>query len=92
MRLTSKEFSDRYKISVSYLSRIENGNTPVNLKTLLQCCNAYITDIHGCENYNIDYERIMNMQFNVFASTLTSSEQRMMLRILKHIEAIKKEG
>lgn len=85
MRLTPKEVFRQFGIPLNYVSKIEKGNTPISLKLLVRCCNAFMTDIRGCEQYDTEYERILEKQFKLYAQSLNQNEQRLMLRIMTHI-------
>lgn len=85
MRLTPKDVFSQFEIPISYVTKIEKGNTVISLKLLTQCCNAYMTDIRGCECFDTEYERILEKQFRYYIHSLNQNEQRLMLRIITHI-------
>ena len=84
--MTQEELADKLDVSVAFLSRVERGNSQVNLKrineisNLLDVTESYILD--GTSNNN---DRYLNKEFADILQKLSPEKQKMVYKIARVI-------
>lgn len=84
--LTQEELCEQIDISIAFLSRVERGNSHINLKRLTQICGilevseGYI--LNGASNEQDNY---LNKEFAELLSQCTPEKQKMIYKVVKAI-------
>ena len=84
--LTQEELSEKIDISVAFLSRVERGNSHVNLKRLNQICNILdVTEgylLNGASSNSATY---LNKEFSELLQGCTPEKQKLIYKVAKAI-------
>ena len=84
--LTQEELADQIDISVAFLSRVERGNSHINLKRLNQICGlldvseGYI--LNGASNNSKNY---LEHEFAEFLKKVSPKKQKLIYNVAKAI-------
>lgn len=84
--LTQEDLSEKLDISVAFLSRVERGNSHINLKRLNQLCNlldvseGYI--LNGASSNSTNY---LNKEFSELLKKCPPEKQRLIYNVAKTI-------
>lgn len=90
-KMTQEELSEKLDVSIAFLSRIERGNSQVNLKRLVQICE--ILEVSPGEILNGVSSKSSQYLDSEFASLLKdcSSEQQKLIYDIAKVVAKKEE-
>lgn len=90
-KMTQEELAEKLDVSIAFLSRIERGNSQVNLKRLVQICE--ILEVSPGEILNGVSSKSSQYLDNEFASLLKdcSSEQQKLIYDIAKVVAKKEE-
>lgn len=83
---TQEDLAEKIDISVAFLSRVERGNSHINLKRLDQICNlldvseAYI--LNGASNNSQNY---LDKEFSELLKKCSPEKQKMIYNVAKTI-------
>ena len=84
--MTQEDLADKIDISVAFLSRVERGNSHINLKRLSQLCDilgvseGYI--LNGASNTSQEY---LSLEFNSILENVSPQKQKLIYKIAKVI-------
>ena len=85
-KLTQENLSEQLGISVAFLSKVERGNSHVNLKRLSQICDILgVTDgyiLNGSSSTSQDY---LSSEFNDILAKASPEKQKLIYKIAKVI-------
>lgn len=83
---TQEDLAEKLDISVAFLSRVERGNSHINLKRLNQICNLLdVTEsymLEGTSNNSKDY---LDKEFAELLKKCSPEKQRMIYNVAKTI-------
>ena len=85
-QMTQEKLAERLDVSIAFLSRIERGNSHVNLKRLSQICEilgvseGYI--LNGASSNSSNY---LTSEFNDILSSVSPEKQKLIYKIAKVI-------
>lgn len=85
-KLTQEDLAEQVDISVAFLSRVERGNSHINLKRLNQLCalldvsEGYI--LNGTSSDSTEY---LNKEFNELLKKCSPEKQKMIYNVAKAI-------
>ncbi len=90
-KMTQEELAEKLDVSIAFLSRIERGNSQVNLKRLVQICE--ILEVSPGEILNGVSSKSSHYLDNEFSSLLKdcSSEQQKLIYDIAKVVAKKEE-
>ncbi len=84
--ITQEELADKLDLSVTYISRVENGNSHINLNRLSQVCNVLEisegTLLNGVYNKSENY---LNKEFADLLKNTTPKKQKLIYEMAKTI-------
>ena len=78
--LTQEDLAEQIDISVAFLSRVERGNSHINLKRLLDVSEGYI--LNGASSNSTNY---LDKEFSELLKGCSSEKQRLIYDIAKVI-------
>lgn len=84
--LTQEDLAEQIDISVAFLSRVERGNSHINLKRLNQLCRlldvseGYI--LNGASSNSTNY---LSSEFNEILNSVSPEKQKLIYKIAKVI-------
>ena len=85
-KMTQERLAEKLDVSIAFLSRIERGNSHVNLKRLSQICEilgvseGYI--LHGASSNSENY---LTSEFNDILNSVSPEKQKLIYKIAKVI-------
>lgn len=85
-KMTQENLAEKLDVSIAFLSRIERGNSHINLKRLSQICEilgvseGYI--LNGTSNSSENY---LTSEFNNILSSVSPEKQKLIYKIAKVI-------
>ena len=85
-KMTQEKLAEKLDVSIAFLSRIERGNSHVNLKRLTQICEilgvseGYI--LNGASKNSKNY---LTSEFNDILNNVSSDKQKLIYKIAKVI-------
>lgn len=83
---TQDELSEKIDVSVAFLSRVERGNSHINLKRLNQLCNLLdVSEGYILNGAASDSENYLTKEFNDLLRNCTADKQRLIYKIAKII-------
>lgn len=84
--MTQEKLAEQIGVSIAFLSRIERGNSQVNIKRLSQICKILdLTEgeiLNGSSNESSSY---LNDEFSKLLSTCSSEQQKLIYEVAKVI-------
>lgn len=84
--MTQEKLAEQIGVSIAFLSRIERGNSQVNIKRLSQICKILdLTEgeiLNGSSNESNSY---LNDEFSKLLSTCSSKQQKLIYEVAKVI-------
>lgn len=84
--MTQEELADQIDISVAFLSRVERGNSHINLKRLNQVCNILeISEGDLLNGVSSTSENYLNKEFTDLMKSISPEKQRLIYKIAKII-------
>ena len=84
--LTQEQLAEQIDVSIAFLSRIERGNSQINLKRLSQVCEilgvseGYI--LNGASSNSTNY---LSSEFNEILNSVSPEKQKLIYKIAKVI-------
>ena len=84
--MTQEDLAEELDISVAFLSRVERGNSHINLKRLTQVCNlldvseGYI--LNGVSNKSVNY---LDKEFSELLKSCSPEKQRLIYNVAQVI-------
>ena len=84
--MTQEDLAEELDISVAFLSRVERGNSHINLKRLTQVCNlldvseGYI--LNGVSNTSVNY---LDKEFSELLKSCSPEKQRLIYNVAQVI-------
>lgn len=83
---TQDELSEKIDVSVAFLSRVERGNSHINLKRLHQLCNLLdVSEGYILNGASSDSENYLTKEFNELLKSCSADKQRLIYKIAKII-------
>ena len=83
---TQEELSEKIDVSVAFLSRVERGNSHINLKRLTQICNLLeVSEGYILSGASSDSENYLSKEFSDLLSSCPAHKQRLIYKIAKII-------
>lgn len=84
--MTQEKLAEQIGVSIAFLSRIERGNSQVNIKRLSQICKILdLTEgeiLNGSSNESNSY---LNAEFTKLLSSCSSEQQKLIYEVAKVI-------
>lgn len=84
--LTQQELAEKLNLSIAYVSRVERGNSHINLKRLTEVCSVLgISEgeiLTGVSNDNSNY---LSLEFNDILSKCSPEKQKLIYKLSKLI-------
>lgn len=84
--MTQEKLAEQIGVSIAFLSRIERGNSQVNIKRLSQICKILdLTEgeiLNGSSNESNSY---LNVEFAKLLSSCSSEQQKLIYEVAKVI-------
>lgn len=83
---TQEELSEKIDVSVAFLSRVERGNSHINLKRLTQICNLLdVSEGYILSGTSSDSENYLSKEFFDLLKSCPAHKQRLIYKIAKII-------
>ena len=84
--LTQEDLAEKLDVSVAFLSRIERGNTHINLKRLTQICDILeITEGQILNGSSGNSKNYLNSEFNELFKNSSPKQQKLIYEIAQII-------
>ena len=84
--LTQEDLAEKIDISVAFLSRVERGNSHINLKRLHQVCNLLdVSEGYILNGASSDSTNYLTKEFNDLIQSCTADKQRLIYKVAKVI-------
>ena len=84
--LTQEDLSEQIDISVAFLSRVERGNSHINLKRLSQICSILeVSEGYILSGSYSDSQNYLNKEFSDLLKTCSPEKQKLIYNIAKII-------
>lgn len=84
--LTQEELSEQIDISVAFLSRVERGNSRINLKRLNQICKILdVSEGYVLNGASSDSENYLEKEFAELLKKCTPEKQKLIYNVAKAI-------
>ena len=88
--LTQEQLAEKIDVSIAFLSRIERGNSQINLKRLSQMSIALNVPIEKILNgTTMENENYLNKEFQELLDKCSKDKQRLIYNIAKIVSGIK---
>ena len=88
--LTQEDLSEQIDISVAFLSRVERGNSHINLKRLSQICSILeVSEGYILSGSYSDSENYLNKEFSDLLKVCSPDKQKLIYNIAKIIAETK---
>lgn len=85
-KLTQERLAERLDVSVAFLSRIERGNSHINLKRLSQICSLLgVTEGYILNGASSTSQNYLNEDFANLLKDCSSEKQKLIYKIAKTI-------
>lgn len=85
-KITQQEVAEKLNLSVAYVSRVERGNSHINLKRLTEFCSLLnISEgeiLNGVSNLNNNY---LSAEFNDILNKCSPDKQKLIYKVSKLI-------
>ncbi len=83
---TQDELSEKLDVSVAFLSRVERGNSHINLKRLHQVCNLLdVSEGYILNGASSDSTNYLTKEFNDLIQSCSADKQRLIYKVAKVI-------
>ena len=84
--MTQEELADKIDVSVTFLSRVERGNSQINLKRLNELCDFLdISEGYVLDGTSSNSDMYLKKEFNDILKKLSPEKQRLVYRIAQVI-------
>ncbi len=84
--LTQEELAERIDVSVAFLSRVERGNSHINLKRLNQLCNLLdVTEGYVLNGASSNSKAYLNKEFSELIKKCSPEKQKLIYNVAKTI-------
>ena len=84
--LTQEDLAEKIDISVAFLSRVERGNSHINLKRLNQLCGLLdVTEGYVLNGASSNSKNYLNKEFAELMRCCTPDKQRLIYNVAKAI-------
>ena len=84
--MTQEELADSIDVSVAFLSRVERGNSHVNLKRLSQLCNVLgISEGFLLNGASSTSEHYLDKEFTQLIKSVSPEKQKLIYNVAKTI-------
>ena len=84
--MTQEDLADQIDISVAFLSRVERGNSHINLKRLNQICNLLdVSEGYLLNGASSDSENYLNKEFTDLIKSVPPAKQKLIYNVAKII-------
>ena len=84
--LTQEELSEKLDVSVAFLSRIERGNSHINLKRLTQICSILdVSEGYILSGSSSNSDSYLKKEFSDLLKSCSADKQRLIYKIAKII-------
>ena len=84
--MTQEDLADKIDISVAFLSRVERGNSHINLKRLNQLCNLLdVSEGYLLNGASSNSENYLDKEFNELLKSVSPEKQKLIYNIAKVI-------
>ncbi len=85
-KLTQEDLAEEMDVSVAFLSRVERGKSPINLKRLTQLCTLLdISEGYILSGTANDSESYLSNEFKAILDSCSPSKQKLIYDIAKVI-------
>ena len=86
MNMTQEDLAEKLDVSIAFLSRIERGNSHINLKRLTQICEILgVTEGSILNGASSNSENYLTSEFNNLLNNVSSEKQKLIYKIAKVI-------
>ena len=90
--MTQEDLADKIDISVAFLSRVERGNSHINLKRLNQLCDLLdVSEGYLLNGASSSSENYLDKEFTDLIKSVTPETQKMIYNVAKAIVDTQKE-
>lgn len=84
--MTQEDLADKIDISVAFLSRVERGNSRINLKRLNQLCNLLdVSEGYLLNGASSNSDNYLNKEFNELLKSVSPEKQKLIYKVAKTI-------
>lgn len=84
--MTQEDLADKIDISVAFLSRVERGNSHVNLKRLNQLCNLLdVSEGYLLNGASSNSENYLDKEFTDLIKSVSPEKQKLIYNVAKAI-------
>ena len=84
--MTQEKLAEQLDVSIAFLSRIERGNSHINLKRLSQVCEILgVSEGYILNGASSNSENYLTAEFNDILSSVSSDKQKLIYKIAKVI-------
>ena len=84
--MTQEDLADKIDISVAFLSRVERGNSHVNLKRLNQLCNLLdVSEGYLLNGASSSSENYLDKEFTDLIKSVSPEKQKLIYNVAKAI-------
>lgn len=84
--MTQEDLADKIDISVAFLSRVERGNSHINLKRLNQVCNLLdVSEGYLLTGAASDSETYLDKEFTELLKSVSPEKQKLIYNVAKTI-------
>ncbi len=85
-KMTQEMLAEKLDVSIAFLSRIERGNSHVNLKRLSQICEILgVSEGYILNGASSKSENYLTSEFNDILNSISPEKQKLIYRIAKVI-------
>lgn len=90
--MTQEDLADQIDISVAFLSRVERGNSRINLKRLNQVCNLLdVSEGYLLNGASSSSENYLDKEFSDLIKSVSPEKQKLIYNVAKAIVDTEKE-
>ena len=84
--MTQEDLADKIDISVAFLSRVERGNSHINLKRLNQLCGLLdVSEGYLLNGASSSYENYLDKEFTDLIKSVSPEKQKLIYNVAKTI-------
>ena len=84
--LTQEQLAEKIDVSIAFLSRIERGNSQINLKRLNQICEILgVTEVEILNGVSNNSSKYLNNEFSSLLKDCSSDKQKLIYDLAKVI-------
>ena len=85
-KLTQEKLAEKLNVSIAFLSRIERGNSHINLKRLSEICDILgVTEGYILNGTSITSDNYLSPEFNEILNNATPDAQKLIYKVAKVI-------